>query len=323
LTRDIVQNFEDNDAFTVQYYGKSPDAIQKLMTEGKIYFGLIIPEGFTQDLKQMKSPVIETMIDGSQLSTASFTKIAASEILLSTKYGVMMKALQGKYNMSEEMALNTARPLAFTTRLLGNPTRNYVNFLMPGLMLALVQVGMVMNATSAFNQRERKQFLKSGAQYALLYTAMGFVSLLSLLMVQHLFFEVPLMGNLFELCLLTLAFSMAVTGQSLLIAAALNSKVLAAQVGAVWFFPSSILSGYTWPLISMPQMMQFLAALMPFTYFGDTVRDLLLKGEASLLWQNSVTLILMGLISMAAAVALNTVRLFLQEKGVLKFEMES
>lgn len=323
LTRDIVQNFEDNDVFAVKYYAKTPEEIHQLMEQGKISFGLIIPVDFSEDLKKMKSPKIETIIDGSQLSSASFTKIASSEILLSTKVGAMMRTFQGKYNMSKDEALNTSRPIGIATRLLGNPTRNYVDFLLPGLMLALVQVGLVMNATTVFSQSQRERYFYHMGRYTVLYVIAGFVSMVSVLGVQIVFFQVPIAGNPLEILGLTLAFAFAVTAQSLLIAATLNNKVLAAQAGAVWFLPSSILSGYTWPLISMPVILQNLAALMPLTYFGDTVRDLLLKGQAHFLGRNTVILLCLGIASLGLSAVMNKGRLWIQKRGVLKLEMEN
>ncbi len=76
MTRDIVRNLKSSETFDVQYIVDDPNEVEALMRDGKILFGLIIPQNFTNDIKNFKSPKLTTVIDGTQLSPASFTKIA-------------------------------------------------------------------------------------------------------------------------------------------------------------------------------------------------------------------------------------------------------
>ncbi len=309
LTREIVRSFDENETFDVQYYVESIKEIETLMSEGKVQFGLAIPVNFTKDVKGAKAPTVDLVIDGSQLSLASFTKIRSSEILLTIKTGAMMSLYQGKFNISEHEALNTAMPISITTRLLGNPTRNYINFLLPGMMTALVQVGLAMNASAVFSRRERETFKQSFVRYLLNFSTLGFVSMLGIVAVQSVFFKTPIKGSLLQIILLTALFNLAVTAVSLAIASGLNNKVFASQVGALWFIPSSILSGYTWPLISMPDGIQRISHLMPFTYYGDTLRDLMLKGNSYVYGENLIKLMIIFAVASVAAFVLNTIRI--------------
>ncbi|GAU79253.1 ABC transporter permease [Fusibacter sp. 3D3] len=308
LTREIVRSFDENETFEVKYYAESPQDIEALMTEGKIYFGLSIPVDFTKDMKGFKSPTINTVIDGSQLSLASFTKLRSSEILLTIKTGAMVKLYQGKYSISENEALHMAMPIAITTRLAGNPTRNYINFLLTGMMAALVQVGLVMNAAAVFTAQERKLFSKNLWRYLSVYSGLAFISIMSIILVQSAFFSVPVKGNLSQIMILTAFFAVTVTSVGLMIASAFSNKVFATQVGAVWFIPSSIVAGYTWPTIAMPTVIQNLSKMMPFTYYGDALRDLLLKGTSHVYSINLVKLFTIYMISLGLAYFFNRIR---------------
>ncbi len=316
VTREIVRSFDENETFVVKYYVQSPDDIEALMTEGKIYFGLSIPVDFTKDMKGIKAPTINTVIDGSQLSLASFTKLRSSEILLTIKTGAMMKVYQGKYNISENEALHTAMPISISTRLTGNPTRNYINFLLPGMMAALVQVGLVMNAAAVFSVQERKAFSKNLLRYLGIYSGLAFISIMGIIAVQSTIFSVPIKGSLSQIMLLTAFFTLTVTSVGLMFASAFSNKVFATQVGAIWFIPSSIVAGYTWPTLAMPVFIQNLSRMMPFTYYGDAVRDLLIKGTSHVYNRNLVKLFTVFIISLGLAYLFNSLRMkFLIKEG--------
>jgi len=278
LTRQVVQAFDNHETFDVVSYAETPEAVPEQLRLGKAAFGLVIPRHFTEDLTAGKAPALMTVVDGSQLSAASFTKIAASEILLGIKQELLTERLREQYALTADKAEDAVSGLVFQSRLLGNPTRNYLNFLLPGMMTALVQVGLAMTAAAASEDRSPGWPVRL-AQRVMRLTGMGLISLLMVLAVQTLLFGVPVKGGLGALLLLSLAFSFAVSGTGALLSALFRDPVLASQAAAVWFIPSTILSGYTWPLISMPSGLQALAWLMPYTHYGDPLRDLLLKGH--------------------------------------------
>jgi ABC-2 type transport system permease protein len=284
MTRDIVRNLKSSETFDVQYIVDDPNEVEALMRDGKILFGLIIPQNFTNDIKNFKSPKLTTVIDGTQLSPASFTKIASSELLMTIKAGAMMSTYQGKLSMSETEALNTAMPINIVNRLIGNPTRNYINFLLPGMMLAIVQVAVAMNAASSKIVKKSSgiiDFFKNVMKNLIDYGILGIVSAVLILAVQHYIFDVSIKASYTSILLLLIVFMLAVVSMSLLIASIFSKKqVFATQVAAVWFIPSSILSGYSWPLISMPDFFRQISSFMPYTYFVSTLRNLMLKGHS-------------------------------------------
>ena len=284
MTRDIVRNLKSSETFDVQYVVDDPNEVEALMRDGKILFGLIIPQNFTNDIKNFKSPKLTTVIDGTQLSPASFTKIASSELLMTIKAGAMMSTYQGKLSMSETEALNTAMPINIVNRLIGNPTRNYINFLLPGMMLAIVQVAVAMNAASSKIVKKSSRiidFFKNVMKNLIDYGILGIVSAVLILAVQHYIFDVSIKASYTSILLLLIVFMLAVVSMSLLIASIFSKKqVFATQVAAVWFIPSSILSGYSWPLISMPDFFRQISSFMPYTYFVSTLRNLMLKGHS-------------------------------------------
>lgn len=314
VTREIVKSFDNNETFDVKYYVENPNDIEKLMDEGEIAFGLVIPEDFTIDVKNLKSPSLMTVIDGSQLSVASFTKIASSEILMTIKAGALINLMKAKFNMSFDQAKSAAMAMDITSRILGNPTRNYINFLLPGMMTALAQVGIAMAASAAINREKRKTLFTYILLKVMAYAVIGFISIMMILGVQMKFFGLPMKANWSDLLLLCGAFSLSVASVGILFSAVFWNKVLASQVAAIYFIPSSILSGFTWPLISMPKFFQNISHIMPFTHFGDTLRDLLVKGEAGLYGKDMRVLLTISVISFALAMGAELLREAIMKK---------
>ena len=323
VTRNIVNEFINNETFDVKYYVDSPNEIEKLMTVGKVFYGLIIPENFTSDLKKLKKPKILTVVDGSQLSSASFTKIKSSEILVTIKTGAMISVFEGKYSMSSDVALSTARPIATNVRVLGNPTRNYVNFLLPGFMTALVQIGIALMASTAAVKGKGKELYKSLVSNIAIYTFLGFASIMIIIFTQVAIFNVPFNSSILSVALLTLVFSFSVSSVSQLISVLVKDRVFASQIAAIWFLPSSILSGYTWPLSSMPIFYQKLAFFMPYTHYGELLRNLMLSGNVGIFNKNIILLLGIAFTSVLLLILFNVIgfKISFKEKEELSYEV--
>lgn len=318
MTRKIVNAFENHETFDITIYAETPDEIPAMIQQGKASFGLIIPRHFTEDLINGKSPKLMTIVDGSQLSAASFTKIAAAEIMLEIKSSMLQEKLREQFNMTGSQAESAAAALVFQSRLLGNPTRNYLNFLMPGMMTAVVQVGLAMAAAASVDREKRKTLVTYLGSKALAYTVIGFLSLMTVLSVQILLFKVPMKSGLLPVALLSLLFSFSVSSVGIMLSTVFWDKVLASQAAAIWFIPSSILSGYTWPLSSMPEFYQKLAWLMPFTHYGDILRDLLLKGTSGNLDGQLIFLFVSGILALGFGTAFELFREKLAKRRILR-----
>ncbi len=303
LTRTIVNSFDEHETFDIKYFVEDPYEIEELMKQGKILFGLVIPKDFTKDLKKLKSPKLMTVTDGTQLSSASFLKVSASEILLSLKGGVLIDVMRGKFNMSYDQAKNAVMAIDITSRILGNPTRNYVNFLLPGMILSMVQAGMGMTAAAALDKSSQKNIFLDAIVKMLACSGLGLISTAMILWVQIRFFDVPMKANFGKIGLLCGVFCICVCSIGIMLSSIFKDKMLASQVAAVYFLPSSILSGYTWPLLSMPVFFQKFAFFLPFTHFGELLRDLLLKGHSNFYFKNVTVLFSMAAIAIGAAMA--------------------
>ncbi|MDI3480655.1 MAG: type transport system permease protein [Tepidanaerobacteraceae bacterium] len=282
LSRTIVQQFAENETFDVKYYLQDSLQMQEFFKKNMVRVGLLIPKGFEKDVTNLKSPALLMIYDGSSMPMASTAKTRASEILLTLKTGILIKQIQARLNIPEDEAEKMAMAVNFSNRTLYNPTRGYKNFLNLGLCAAAIQSGIGILAASSIRDGElsQKRIPRIGLVVGkiVFYGLMGGISLGMTLTMQNKFFDIPFRGKLWDAVILCGAFSFAAAALGVLISAFIRKQLLATVVAAVIYVPDTILAGYTWPVIAMPELYQKLAYFLPFYHFADNMRDLVLKG---------------------------------------------
>lgn len=282
LSRMIVQQFDENDTFSVKYRLSDESDLKKLIDKGTINAGMIIPEGFNTDVTMMKAPNILMVYDGSNMSIASSAKSKASEILLTIKTGVSMKMIGGKLKLPADVSKRTALSVRFSSRFLYNPGRSYKNFLNPGLGAAIVQSGLILLAAVCIKRESlNKGFVMNFGYYCgkiIFYTLAGTTMFLGSVFIQSVIFHVPYRGNIMAVICLSFLMSMAVSTFGAMISVWIRNTAFASLVVAVLFVPSTAMGGYTWPIMAMPKIYQIYGATMPFAHYSTALRQLCLKG---------------------------------------------
>ncbi len=282
LSRTIIQQFSENDTFSVEYMLQDEDTLKKLMEEGTAKVGMVIPEDFSQDVTMLRSPNVLMIYDGSSMPVASTAKSKASEILLTLKTGAAMKLIGGKLAVPSEVARKTALSISFKNRFLYNPAKSYTYTLNPGLGAATVQSAIVLMGVVCIRKEKLREGLRKNLGYIAgkiaFYGIMGTASLLCSVSIQHLIFKVPMKVAASSVMVLCLFMAVAEAACAVMISVWVHERMFASMVVAVLFIPSAALGGYTWPRLSMPAAYQSLAYILPFAHFGDSLRNLLLKG---------------------------------------------
>ncbi|MEW9124066.1 MAG: ABC transporter permease, partial [Thermotaleaceae bacterium] len=101
--------------------------------------------------------------------------------------------------------------------------------------------------------------------------------MMSILLQKNLFL-IPFRGSLRDTALLSLWMSASAAAFSIMVSVWVKNKLLATQINAILFIPSTIIVGYTWPLMAMPEGYQKAAFYMPFHHYVHNLRNIFLKG---------------------------------------------
>lgn len=271
----LVKEIKYNEVFNVNNYGENDYDVKTSIEKGKASVGVIIPQSFSKDLTEGNAPKVLVFYDGSQMSITSTAKSRMDEILLSIKTAYIQQTMQGKLGIMPEVSRNYMLPMYFNYRILNNPARNYSNFLNIGMLISITQVCIVM--LGAVIPKKEKYYLSIWIKSILAGLA-GAASTLLTLWIQVKYFGVPFRGTPKEVIILTTVFSMAIASYGVLVRLIITQELLSIQVSAVTMLPTSVLGGYTFPLLAMPKFFQNLSNILPFVHYADPMRRLFLVG---------------------------------------------
>jgi ABC-2 type transport system permease protein len=199
-------------------------------------------------------------------------------------------------------------------RMRFNPTRESSNLFVPGLMaFVLTIISSLMTAISLTREKEtgtmevllvsplRPEQIILGK--VLPYLVIGFVSVLTVIIEARLVFNVPLRGSVFLLLSEGLLFILTSLALGIMISSRTSSQRVAMTAAvAGTMLPSVILSGFIFPIESMPKVLQWLASVIPARWFVLIARGIMLKGVGlGVLWPE--TLVLMGMAAVLLVVS--------------------
>jgi ABC-2 type transport system permease protein len=190
-----------------------------------------------------------------------------------------------------------------------NPTRESANLFVPGLMaMVLTIISALMTALSLTREKE------TGTMEALLvsplrpwqivigkvapYLAIGFVSVAAVLIEARLVFHVPIEGSLPLLLAEGLLFILVALSIGILVSARTSSQRVA-MLGTMLatMLPTQMLSGFIFPIDSMPRPLQWVSNIVPAKWFVVIARGIMLKGVGlTYLWRETLVLAAMALV---------------------------
>ena len=190
-----------------------------------------------------------------------------------------------------------------------NPARKSTNLFVPGLMaLVLTMISALMTALSLTREKE------TGTMEALLvsplrpwqiivgkvlpYVVIGFVSVAAVLVEARLIFHVPIQGSITLLLAEGLVFILVALSIGILVSANTSSQrvaMMGAMVGTM--LPTQMLSGFIFPIESMPRPLRWISNIVPAKWFVIIARGIMLKGVGiTYLWRETLVLGAMALV---------------------------
>lgn len=299
FSRTVIGYF---DSFFEIEYAESSGGVENAIASGGAGCGMIIPQDFEKDITLLRSPTIVMLYDGSNLSITGTAKAKATEILATIRTGAAIKHIESRAGMSRHESEFAAMPIMTATRDLYIPTKNFQYFLLPGIALAISQTAIALSVVLCASYHRGKSKIGYASGKLAFYLIAGFLVFFINIEILINVFHIPVTGsviNIFALCLLL---ALTVSMLSLLITTWIEDKFIATTGVAVLIVPNMIMSGYTWPVISMPPIYQDVALLIPYYHVAENVRRIMFAGDAGAISLDCLFLIIAGLILFAGCV---------------------
>ena len=306
-SRELVSSFVNSGYFTLVGYVDSPAELDRMVDEARVRAIIAIPSGFERDLSVRKPVTVQVIIDGDNANTAA-TVVGYARLLIGEFNAVQMQAFM-------------ARPGASPVPLIGvepriwyNPQLRSTLFLVPGLIAFISMItAVVSTALSVVREKERGTMeqvrmaplspLPFIIGKTLPYLVISFVSAILVILSAMVLFDLPMRGS-WPLLLGAIAlFLVGAQAQGLLISTIADTQQVAFQVALLSsLLPTMILSGFIFPISSMPIVVQWITHIVPARYFLVALRAVVLKGaDISAFWQDLVALVIFATVAMGLA----------------------
>lgn len=321
LSRSLIQAYADADRFTYVAQASSEEEMQEAVESGQAKMALGIPKDFDKDIKSGRGSDILIMVDSTNNMFGNAALSASQEISRSFSVAVSQSLLESLSLLPDD-AIHAAYPVRMGVRILGNPANGYGPFMLSGLMMNGLQIGIMLTiapamVTEYFRRRWRgTNPLLISLGKTLPYWCLGLLSFILSLLVVIYGFAVPMRGSWADALLLGGAFLFFVSSVLHIFSVCCPTRVLSLQAPMVYIMPGLLYSGLSWPAFDMSEVASAIGMLMPMTYAGDTLRDILLNGSSPDLWRNVRIMFLGGLGCQMLAAVIFALRVrFLGGKG--------
>jgi len=306
FTRTFIKGMENSSYYHFIKQASSEQAAEQMLAKGDVQFILTIPTNFTHDLIRNQHPTLLLEADATDPSATS----GAVAAIMQLAQTVFTNEFQGSLSYLKTIppAVNVAVHAKY------NPAAITQYNIVPGLVGVVLSMTMTMITGIAIT-RERER----GTMEALLatplqpievvlgkiipYILVGYLQITLILLFAKFLFNVPILGNLLLLYIMSLPFVAANLSVGITISTIAKNQLQAVQMTIFYFLPSILLSGFMFPFAGMPGWAQMLGQVLPLTHFLHIIRGILLKGNGfMMIWPNVWPLLLFLLIIIFIAV---------------------
>ncbi len=302
VSRELIQKLNSTGYINVKYNVTNYEEIYELLITSKIILAFIIPPDFEEKTSIGQKTQIQVIANGSDANTANVALGYQAAIMASYGADLVQKNLSGR-----GLAQLSIPNVQERTRVWYNPEMKSNIFVVPGVMaLVLMILGSLLTATSIVKEKETGtiEMLISTPIHSLEliigkmapYVIVSFVDVLIVIIIASLGLGVPIKGNLFLLLIGSLLYLICALGIGLF-ASTLTTTVSSAQIVVLFagMLPSILLSGFIFPIESMPVFVQAITYIVPAKYFIAILRGIFLKGIGlNILWPQFLFLLIFG-----------------------------
>jgi ABC-2 type transport system permease protein len=285
-SRALVSGFANSGYFDVVADVRSESDITRLMDEGAVRAILVIPPRLSANIQAGQVVPVQVLLNGDNANTAT------------TVMGYALTILQNESARYRLLAGGPGAPLVnVEPRVWYNPQLRSALFLVPGLIAYIVMItGVISTALSIVREKERgtmEQVRMAPLDAAAFvvgktipYFVIALVSALAILLVAMVMFDLPMRGSWLLLLGTLSLFLIGALGLGLMISSVAETQQVALQVALlVSFMPTLMLSGFIFPIASMPAFLRGVTYIVPARYFLIALRGIVLKGVgASVVW---------------------------------------
>ncbi len=312
-SRQLVTGFLQSGSYVASAYLPDARSAERRIEEGTSSLALIIPPGYGRSLTGGKAALVQLLADGSESQSAAIGLTYATLIVSRAQVARAAARLSG-LDPGVQGRIRSVQ-VDPAVRILYNPTLASRNFMVPGVLaMILMIITMVLTSQAIVKEKEvgtLEQLIVTPITPGQLiigklapFVLISLVIITIVLVASLLLFGLAVRGSLLVLYALSLLFMLSTLGLGLLVSTIAQSQQQAMMISMFFFMmPMIVLSGFVFPIESMPPLIQAVTYIFPLRYYFVIIRGLFLKGVSlPELWRETAALAVIGVTVIAASV---------------------
>lgn len=320
----IIEAFEDNEALLVSDIRYTAGNILDEMPVKQFDAVITLPTNFEADILQKRHPEIRVDLNMANILNANTASKNIQAVLMTLNAGIEIEGLK-KSGVHPTQAATSYESFKINFNKLYNSSGNYINFMLPGLLIAIMQqiifLAMALVFARDFEDGHFGVLVKK-SKSSLYHIALK--STPFIIMIPIMWFFISLLFDYFRInadiynlpmLLLTTTLTMASMCIGMLFSIAIPSQLKATELLMVISTPAFILSGFTWPTLAFPDAIANVATYIPSTQFLSGFRKIAFYGgDVSSIKSEINTLLLICCVSFVVLVLLLQFKIYLFSK---------
>ncbi len=298
-SRALVTALTASGYFRVSGRSDRPRDAVRALEDGSAIVALDIPVGFADALRGNQRAQVQMLFDGTNSNTATVAMGYAERIVQTFGSRISGTPLTGGVDLRE--------------RAWYNPDLSSQNYNVPAVVGAIILlVCLLLTSLAVVRERELgtlEQLMVSPltpgeliAGKTIPFALIGLVDLTVVTLVAIVWFGVPFEGSLLPLFAASVLYLLSGLGVGLLISTVSATQQEAFMASFLVFMPAILLSGFMFPVSSMPEVFQWLTYLNPVRHYLIIVRGVFLKGVGfTAMWPEFTALLVLGIVLLGLA----------------------
>jgi ABC-2 type transport system permease protein len=309
-SRDLLSRFSASHYFEIVARPRNDTQLRAIIDHGTVTTAIEVLPGFARKLRDGQNASVLAALDGTNSNTALLALGYINEI--GDRFARDYRRDYFERRMPQ--VLVAMPPVVFEQRPWFNQDLESRWFFVPGT-IGLLMMAVVTSLTAFAIVREREigtleQIMVSpmrayefilGKTLPNFFIALGQLAVVTL--IGLLWFQVPFRGAFATLLVGSLLYLISLLAIGLLVSTVSANQQQALMACFFAVLPASILSGFSFPISSMPEALQWLTYADPLRYYLVVVRSVFLKGSGiGDLWFQMTAMGVLGCMLLAASI---------------------
>ena len=308
-TQEIIHKISASKYFSIKQHITNEAEIETVFQKGKVLAVLVFEKDFKKNLTKENSAKVYIITDATDPNTANSI----------TNY---ISAIIGSYRQEINKNVNFEYQIETKSRMVYNPELKSVFMFVPGVMtIILMLVSAMMTSISITREKElgtMEILLVSPLKpfqvivgKVIPYIFLSIINAIVIVLLSIFIFKMPIQGSLFLLALESVLFIITSLSLGILISTVSATQQTAMMISLMGLMlPTILLSGFIFPIASMPLPLQIISNIIPAKWFIIILKGIMLKGVGLyFIWKETLILAGMTLFFIALSVKKYKIRL--------------